>query len=128
MWDFPVVAKMIPHPGKEKLKKLMANTWSINAVTVDGVNQTSLFTSMTLNFTKTNYTTTHGGLVWPSSGTWEFVDKQGTTIIRNDDLEIRITELTSTSIKLSLTWESTTFGPGRQESIAGNHVFSFTGM
>lgn len=114
-----------PSPQEVKLKKLIAHGWTLSSVTVDGVDKTSLFSGMTLSFTKTNYTTTNGAIVWPSSGTWEFVDSKGTTIIRNDDLEITITEITGTTLKLSLVWSSTTYGPGRATSVAGNHVFSF---
>jgi hypothetical protein len=38
---------------------------------------------------------------------------------------INIVEVTEVSLKLSLTWTETSFGPGRGKSIAGEYIFSF---
>jgi hypothetical protein len=105
--------------------QLRANTWRINTVTVDGVDQTSLFSGMTLSFTATNYTTTNGKVVWPASGMWSFTDDTAKKIKRSDNLEVSIVDVTTTTLKLSLTWATGTLGTGRIESVAGNHVFSF---
>jgi hypothetical protein len=114
-----------PSASEIMTNQLTVNTWKVSSVTVDGTDQTSLFTNMTLTFTSASYTTANGGVVWPSSGTWTFTDKTATSIVRNDDLEIDITEVTANSLKLSLTWARNTFEPGRISSVAGNHVFSF---
>ena len=108
------------------LQKIMAKTWVIKTETVDGTDETSLFSGMTLNFTATSYTTTNGGVMWPSNGTWQFTDETATAIKRNDGLMISIDEATETSLSLSFTWATTTFGQGgRVESVAGKHVFTF---
>ncbi len=105
--------------------QLKANTWRISTVTVDGVDQTTLFAGMTLSFTATNYTTTNGKAVWPASGTWSFTDNTAKKIKRSDNLEVTIAEVSSTTLKLSLNWATGSLGTGRVESVAGNHVFSF---
>lgn len=105
--------------------QLRANQWRISSVMVDATDQTALFTNMTLSFTATDYTTTNGKAVWPASGTWAFSDDSGKKIKRSDNVEVSITEITDTTLKLSLNWATGTFGPGRVSSIAGNHVFSF---
>jgi PBP1b-binding outer membrane lipoprotein LpoB len=105
--------------------QLTSSGWKISSVQVDATDQTALFTNMTLSFTATNYTTTKGGVVWPASGTWSFVDNTAKKIKRNDNLEVTITEITDTTLKLSLTWATGTFGSGRTSSVAGNHIFSF---
>ena len=107
-------------------QQLTSHPWKVSVVTVDAVDKTSLFTNMTLTFTASGYTTTNGGPVWPASGTWKFVDGAARKIIRNDDLEITITEITDTSLKFSLTWNANTFGSGRTSSVAGNHLFTLT--
>jgi hypothetical protein len=115
-----------PEPETARIQKILAaNSWVIQTVTVNEVDQTNLFTGLTLSFTKTNYSTTNGGVVWPASGTWEFVDETAKTIVRNDGLQITINEVTNTSLKLSLTWSTTTLGGGRTASVAGDHEFSF---
>jgi hypothetical protein len=114
-----------PTASEVTTNKLTSATWKIGSVTVNNTDQTPLFTNMTLKFTDTNYTTTNGGIVWPMSGTWTFVDDTAKEIKRNDDLEITIVEATDASLKLSLTWDTGTFGPGRVSSVVGVHVFSF---
>jgi hypothetical protein len=114
-----------PTPQEVTTQQLVAPTWKLTSVLVDGVDKTSLFTNMTLKFTTTNYTTTNGGVVWPASGTWTFTDETARKIKRNDNLEVTITEITEASLKLSLTWATGTFGSGRVSSVAGNHVFNF---
>jgi len=114
-----------PTPKEITTQQLIAPTWKLTSVLVDGVDKTSLFTNMTLKFTTTNYTATNGGVVWPASGTWTFTDDTAKKIKRNDNLEVTITELTETSLKLSLTWATGTIGSGRVSSVAGNHVFNF---
>lgn len=115
-----------PEPETERVRTLLkANTWAIQTVTVNSIDQTNLFTGLTLSFTNTNYSTNNGGVIWPSSGTWQFADDTAKTIIRNDGLQITINEVTGTTLKLALTWSTTTLGGGRTSSIAGDHEFNF---
>lgn len=116
-----------PAPSASEIatKQLTSSGWKISTVTVDATDQTALFANMTLSFTATNYTTTKGGAVWPASGTWSFTDNTAKVIKRNDNVEVTIVEISENSLKLSLTWANGTFGPGRAESVAGNHMFSF---
>jgi hypothetical protein len=104
--------------------KMTAATWVIQSVTVDGVDKTDIYKNLTLKFTATTYTTTNGAPVWPASGTWSFTNETGTTVKRDDNTEITV-EATDTSLKLGLTWSQTTVGPGRTESVEGQHVFTF---
>lgn len=114
-----------PSAQEAQLKKLTAKTWKIQSVKIDGVDHTQLFQSMTLTISKSSFTTTNGGQVWPASGTWEFADEQGTTITRGDNITITIEAASESELRLSLQWNETTFGPGREKSISGTHVFSF---
>ena len=114
-----------PLPETERVKNLLkANTWRMQTVTVDGIDQTLVYAGLTLTFTDTNYSTANGGAVWPATGTWTFADQTGKLITRSDGLPVSIEEATTTKLSLKLTWAKTTLG-GRASSIAGVHVFVF---
>ncbi len=105
---------------------LTSAVWKIKTVTVDAVDKSSIYPGLTLTFTATGYTTTNGGAIWPASGTWSFTDQTATVITRNDGLEITIQELTETSLKLAFNWTKTTLGSGREQSLSGQHVLSYS--
>lgn len=115
-----------PSASEVMTKKLIAHPWNLQSATVDGTDKTSTYTGLAITFTKTGFTASNGLPIWPASGTWEFIDKQAKGIIRNDDLEITITEATATTLKLTFTWSKTTFEPGRVGSVDGLHVFTLT--
>lgn len=106
--------------------KLIASSWSMNSVTVDGTDRSSVYANLKVTFTSSGFTTLNGGVIWPASGTWSFTSADATSITRNDGLVVTLQEVTDTSLKLALTWSKTTLGPGRVESVSGQHVFSFT--
>jgi hypothetical protein len=105
---------------------LTSSAWTIESVTVDGVDRTSSHEGMTVKFTGTRFTSTNGGRIWPASGIWTFADDSGTVIVRGDDIEITIQEINETRLVLSFTWTETTLGAGRVSSTEGEHVFTFT--
>ena len=110
----------------DRVRKLLTrNTWTIQSVEVDGLDKTSSHAGLTLHFTNTQFTTTHGGVVWPASGIWTFADDNGKRIVRSDDIEMIIEEVSATKLVLSFTWMETTLGPGRLSSTSGEHVFTF---
>ena len=117
-----------PTPTKsaqdEVKEKLTSSTWSIQTVTVDGVDQSSIYKNLSLKFAAASYTSTKGGAIWPASGTWSFADQAGTTIKKEDGTEVKV-DAKDTSLKLTLTWTKTTLGSGRVESVKGLHVFTF---
>jgi hypothetical protein len=114
-----------PSAQEVQLKKLTQKTWQIQSVNVNGVDQTMLFLGMTLSIAKNSFTTTAGGTVWPSSGTWEFADDKATTFTRGDNVLVTIEAISESHMTLTLVWDETTFGPGRKKSISGMHVFNF---
>jgi hypothetical protein len=99
-------------------------SWKMQTVKVDGTDQSSLFTGMTIAFGKGTFTVTGGGPVWPSSGTFTINDA-GTTIKRSDGVDVTVV-VTETKLTLTMAWTKKTFGPGRTASVAGQHVFEFT--
>jgi len=112
----------------EQMKRLLigngSKTWKIQSVTIDDTDQTIQFTGMTMKFSDDAYFTTDGGLVWPSSDTWEFTDLQAIAFYRSDGIEVQI-ETSGDRLLLSLDWTKTTYGGGRTASIAGEHIFEF---
>jgi hypothetical protein len=115
-----------PQPETERIQELLVSgTWQIETVLVNETEQTAAFSGLTLSFTPTSYSATNGGLVWPSSGTWTFVDATAKKILRDDDVEITLIGVTATSLRLSFVNPSTTIGSGRVASVAGEHEFQF---
>lgn len=104
---------------------LKANMWKMQSVMVDGMDKTTIYTGLILNFTATGYTTTNGGAVWPASGTWMFADATAKLITRSDGLALTVEEITTTKLSLKLNSTKTTLGGGRTSSVAGNHTFVF---
>lgn len=115
-----------PTPVELVTKKLTANTWKIKTVSVAGVDQTVAYKNMNLIFSETGFTSSNGGVVWPTSGTWKFTNDNATSIKRGDDVIVNLTEVTATSLIFTLTWAQNTFGPGRNSSLAGVHVFTMS--
>ena len=116
----PVVSK------EDEVSALLTSaTWKMSTVTVDGADKTSIYKDLKLTFTSTGFTSVNGGAVWPASGTWDFTSAEATAIKRNDGVEVTLQEVTDASLKLALIWNKNTLGPGRIESVSGQHVFSF---
>lgn len=110
----------------DRIKLLLTSTtWKIQTVTVDGVDQTSMYSGLTLKFTDTQYTTTNGKVVWPASGVWIFADNTGRRILRGDNVEMSVQQIDTDKLVLNFTWATTTLGPGRLSSMKGKHVFAF---
>ena len=103
---------------------LISGTWKIKSVTVD--NQlVTVYDGMTIVFTKTAYTTTNGGSLWPPSGTWEFSGGNKDLILRDDGLEITLIKLTATEMIMGFLWDDTIYDGGRIESVGGEHKMTF---
>ena len=114
----------LPSVLDETRTMLMANHWKIQEVNVDGVDQTLVYKGITIQFGESSFTTTNGGAVWQSSGTWSFITDDGTSIKRDDGVEIKL-EVTEAKLKLSLFWMKTTFAGGKLNSVKGLNVFTF---
>jgi hypothetical protein len=97
-----------------------------NWVMVEGVNVSELFKDFSISFTSTGYTTTGTTPVWARSGTWHFKDTSSKIFIRDsDNKEVTIESISETTLRITLTWDQTTYG-GRQQSISGKHEFNLT--
>ncbi|GHM99169.1 hypothetical protein WSM22_06590 [Cytophagales bacterium WSM2-2] len=113
-----------PDPLADATNKITSKTWTIKTVSIDGKDVTADFSGLTLKFSSSDYTTTNGHVVWPTSGTWKFKEKSLTEIIRSDDVEVTVDELTGSSLALTFYWSKTSFG-GRVGSVKGSHSFVF---
>ena len=105
---------------------ISAAEWKVSEVRVDN-DISTLYTGMILNFGEGTYTSTNGGAIFLSSGTWVFQSVDADKMTLDNEIEIDIQEISETSLVLSLDWTKNTIGTGgKDESISGNHVFSFT--
>jgi len=115
-----------PTPAEMNTELMTATgAWKLQNVLVDGADKTSIYSGLTIQFTETTFTTTNGGVVWPSSGSWSFKDDSGTVINRSDGIEIKLVEVSTSKLVLQLTWTKSTIGPGRVSSLSGSHTFTF---
>ena len=114
-----------PSDNEVAKKKLTSGVWKISQVTVDGVDQISLFTGMTLKFNPTHYFTTDGVPVWAPSGTWTFADNTGKLLTREDGIQLTVTSLTESELIFTMPWDKTTYSGGRERSVPGPHTFRF---
>lgn len=128
-----------PPPTEAELRALIlaggTAAWtpaSGSPITVNGTAVPELFENFTIKFTSTGkagtYTTTGTTPVWARSGTWAFVGDDGLTFKREDNLVVSITDITATSLKLTLEWDATTYEDpsGRSNSLAGTTVFTLS--
>lgn len=113
---------------------LTNSAWKVTSVTIDGVDKSNMFTNLSIKFNASSnlngqasldgsFTATNGGVVWPASGSWN-ISSDGRSLTRGDGVAIQLTDITSTSLKMSLAWSQTTFGTGRSEGLKGQHEFS----
>ncbi|MBL0744730.1 hypothetical protein [Chryseolinea lacunae] len=125
--DFVLPAAVVKNAGAPRavVKSLMAYTpWVVDAVTVDGVDQTALYGDFRLMFSDEKFLSSGGGDVWPARGTWCFADASRQTLQRHDGVVVHIDEMTPAALMLSLRWHKTTFAMGRLHSLQGLHTFS----
>ena len=108
----------------EKVEGLLLSVaWIKPIVTVDGIDQSNLYQDFNITFTKTNYTTSGGSPLWPSTGTWTFKDESATVMILDGTREVQINEITGANLELAVQNNNTTFKSGRVKSIIGKNVF-----
>lgn len=114
-----------PTPVENATKLLVdGSPWKPSSVTVDGVDKSDTFSSLTLSFSSTAFTSSNGAPVWPGAGTWKFDDASAKTFTRDDGLVVTIESLSSGKLTLTLTWAQPTYGPGRTTSISGKYIFN----
>ena len=117
-----------PETDAVKNTKILSTggTWSVQSVTVNGVDQTSVYKDLKITFTSSTFTAVNGGATWPSFASWNFTSDAGTTIHRADGLDLVINEISEHKLILSFNWATTALGPGRTKSVAGAHVVALT--
>lgn len=109
----------------EKATDLLIGKWIVQQVIVDGVDRTSLYKDLSVTFNANNLIAINGGALWPAITTWEFTDESAKTILRGDGLTITVNALTKTKFVAGLTWAKSTLGGGSNESVPGQHIFTF---
>lgn len=116
-----------PQTEADKIRSLlMSGEWNLETALVDEVDKTTLYQGLILSFTPTSFTSVNGGVVWPSNGSWEFIDASGEIFVRGDGLEITILTIDDSTLEISFTLSEGSLNEGRQSSVAGNHVYTFS--
>ncbi|HRK52406.1 MAG TPA: hypothetical protein PK185_00715 [Cyclobacteriaceae bacterium] len=103
------------------------DSWGMESVTIDDVDESGSFSDLSIKFGATSFTTTNGGLVWPSTGTWAFTTAEATSFTRDDGVEVLIESIVADELAISLEWDKTTLDTegGRVLSRKGKHKFRF---
>jgi hypothetical protein len=103
-------------------------TWVLSStgVEIDGEDVSEVFEDFSVTFTKDReYSTSDGnGPIWDSSGTFELeatTNDAGFHIIRDDDVEVRVDELSESRLVLKFNFVSD--GSGRVKSVSGEYTF-----
>ncbi|GAB1444661.1 hypothetical protein MASR2M41_02800 [Flammeovirgaceae bacterium] len=110
---------------EEALIKLTAAPWADVIVTVDGIDYSDLYKDLSIAFTESAYSTTGGAPVWAASGTWKFLNEEGTLLKFDDTREVEINSISDDILELSFQWDENTFEPGRVNSVKGKQKFKF---
>jgi len=107
----------------------LAKTWTISGVSLDGASVASDWAGVSISFTTSKSFTVSGlstqnSLIWPSTGTYSFPDaNKPLKVLRNDGIEITISNLTENSATLGFAITGRT--GGRQDGLTGNYSFTF---
>jgi Lipocalin-like domain len=102
----------------------LSGTWQADAVMLDDLDVTEEFEDMAITFKKDKTFTVQNsvGNIWGESGTFTLEEGSGSNfnLLRNDDTLITVTELTETTLTLTMQFDS---APGRTRGLAGEYVF-----
>lgn len=112
-----------PSAQTVQLQKL-STTWKVSQVINDSQDVTAQYTDFVLTVTELNYTTQNGGNPWPTSGNYTFKDGDLNTLLREDDTQLNIDELTESTLILSFNFNTVT--GGRLSGVTGDFTFSLT--
>jgi len=115
--------------NQEITTALLTGTWDISnsgSITRDNVNVTTDFSSFVLTFTDGGFTSTGGGDLWASTGSWAYTststDDASSITIGSLDISIAVSE---TSLTMNFTIPDGALGVGfRSSGVDGNYQIS----
>ena len=112
---------------KQQMIDGLSKTWQVNSVTLDGIDVSDDWIGFTLKFDKSkNYIakklSEKSILVWPENGSYTIPNSSNPkNILRNDGIQIVLSNVTASSVKLSFTISGRS--GGRVESLIGDYIF-----
>ena len=116
-----------PVDPQQEMIEALAKTWTPTSITLDGVDQMGNWPGFNIQLTTTKGYTTNSStdeqkLVWPLSGSYTFPDATNANkVLRDDGVEILLSNVTATSATLSFT---ITGRNGRTDGLIGEWVFA----
>lgn len=109
------------------MDELSSNPWKAIAVERDDVDVTSEYQNFELTITSQNkYSTRHGGLSWPATGTLTF-DDQSKDILKRDDgisVNLKLESDPDKTLHLSFQMEHSSYSNGKTTSLKGDYHFT----
>lgn len=104
----------------------LAGEWTFGAtgkILLDGINVSANYPGFSLSFTDGGYNTTNAGELLPSTGTWEWADREARKVILDGTLEVDLVTLTESSF--TFTFDHTT-GTDRPVRAGYNGTYEIT--
>ncbi|MBT1701601.1 hypothetical protein KK083_32225 [Fulvivirgaceae bacterium PWU4] len=116
-----------PGPEKQFLQKL-SFTWHLQQARVNGVDVTRAFNGpiLTIKGNKTFTVAPPVDPIWPASGSFTLREVSGSQdydIVRNDGVELHVSELSASQLKLQMQYQPP---HGRVSSVGGQYEFVFS--
>lgn len=114
--------------AEEKFLEKIGKAWTADVVKLEDVVLEGAFDGFTITFTTDQKFTTANGNnpIWAPSGSFTLKAANttaGFNLVRNDGVEVKVTELTDTNLVLELHYIST---GGRTSSVTGDYVFELS--
>jgi hypothetical protein len=100
---------------------LSGYAWSLESATVDGTDQTTLYSGMVLKFSAATYESVSGKTIFESNGTW-LADEIAKSIEFDGVWSAQVKVISKERIVLEFRSTQTTYEPGRVVSLSGNHA------
>ncbi len=105
------------------IEQLSASPWNTTSFKRDNTDASAEFTNLKLTFGDKTYSSQNGLHVWPSSGSWQFVEGKTDQITRDDGVIIDVS-VNDISLTLSFKFEENVFTTGgREQTISSSLVF-----
>jgi hypothetical protein len=103
----------------------VADFWSVTEVQVDNIDYTTTFSTFTIQFTDTGFTTSNDTVIFGDSGSWSFTSDDAQEIKLDNGLVISVRDLTETSLTMEFVLDDTIYGDegGRDEAVGGTNIF-----
>ena len=112
-----------------QLQKRLSGVWTVNNVTLSGMDVTVYYQGLTVDFNDDLSFTCEKPVdpVWPISGHYENqLENNQHVIVRSDNVRMFVTVLNASELVIQFPWTGKAPSGGRAASLNGEYQFTFT--